>query len=87
MAKYKLTFKKSVVKDLRAIPPRDVSRILAAIERLAEDPRGKGCVKLSTQEHYRVRQGIYRIVYEIRDEVLVVNVVTVAHRSRVYKNK
>jgi mRNA interferase RelE/StbE len=52
---------------------------------LAENPRGEGCVKLSAQERYRVRQGVYRVVYEIRDESLVVLVVKVAHRSVVYK--
>ncbi|PKG37481.1 type II toxin-antitoxin system RelE family toxin [Psychromonas sp. Urea-02u-13] len=86
MAKYKLTFKKSVSKDLRSIPKKDVPKILTCIESLAENPRAEGCIKLSAQENYRVRQGSYRIVYEIRDEVLIVNVIKVAHRSNVYKN-
>ncbi len=85
MAKYKLTFKKSVTKDLRSIPKKDLSRILKRIETLAEEPRGEGCIKLSVQERYRVRQGLYRIVYEIRDDVLVVHVVKVGHRGGVYK--
>jgi mRNA interferase RelE/StbE len=85
MAKYKLTFKKSVAKDLRSIAPKDIARIMSTLESLAENPRAEGCVKLSAQELYRVRQGPYRIVYEIRDEVLVVVVVKVAHRSRVHK--
>ena len=86
MAKYKITFKKSVSKDFRTIPNQDVKKILDKIEDLSENPRAEGCIKLSGQEHYRVRQGLYRIVYEIRDEVLVVNVIKVAHRSNVYKN-
>ncbi|NHN38042.1 type II toxin-antitoxin system RelE/ParE family toxin [Pseudomaricurvus alcaniphilus] len=85
MAKYKITFKRSVVKDLRDIPNKDVSRILKRIDALADEPRGEGCIKLSAQERYRVRQGLYRIVYEIRDEILVVHVVKVGHRSGVYK--
>mgnify|MGYP001067853450 CR=1 FL=1 len=84
MAKYKLLFKKSVTKDLRAVPKSDVSRILQRIDALASDPRGDGCRKLSGAEVYRVRQGMYRIVYEIRDGELVVLVVKVAHRSSVY---
>lgn len=87
MAKYKITFKKSVTKDLRAIPSGAVKRILKKIENLADNPRGEGCVKLTAQERYRVRSGIYRIVYEIRDETLVVLVVKVAQRSTVYKSK
>ena len=84
MAKYRLTFKKSVAKDLRRIPKHDVKRVLSRIEALADDPRGKGCVKLSAQERYRARQGVYRIIYEIQDDRLVVHVVKVGHRSRVY---
>lgn len=85
MASYELVFKRSVAKDLRNIPTRDVSRILRRIEALRDDPRGEGCVKLSAQERYRVRQGIYRIVYEIRDSELVVIVIKVGHRQAVYR--
>ncbi len=85
MAKYKITFKKSVAKDLRAIPSTYVKRILRKIDTLADNPRGDGCIQLSAQERYRVRQGFYRIVYEIRDEMLIVQAVKVAHRSTVYR--
>ncbi|MCP5410051.1 MAG: type II toxin-antitoxin system RelE/ParE family toxin [Chromatiaceae bacterium] len=86
MASYELVFKKSVAKDLRSIPKNDVARILKRIEALREDPRGEGCVKLSAQERYRVRQGVYRIIYEIRESELVIMVVKVGHRSAVYKS-
>jgi mRNA interferase RelE/StbE len=86
MAKYRITFKKSVTKDLRVIPKSDITKILGKIDTLAENPRGEGCIKLSGQENYRIRQGLYRIVYEIKDDVLVVNVIKVAHRSHVYKS-
>lgn len=86
MEKYKITFKKSVAKDFRNIPKQDVQRILKRIDLLAENPRAEGCIKLTGQESYRVRLGLYRIVYEIRDDVLVVNVVKVGHRSAIYKN-
>ena len=86
MEKYRITFKKSVAKDLRVIPKNDIKKILTKIDTLAVNPRGEGCIKLSGQENYRVRQGLYRIVYEIKDDVLVVNVVKVAHRSQVYKS-
>lgn len=86
MEKYKITFKKSVAKDLQSIPNKDVVKILKQINTLAENPRGEGCIKLSGNDKYRVRLGLYRIVYQIRDDVLVVNVVKIAHRSSVYKN-
>ena len=85
MEKYSVTFKKSVAKDLRNIANSDVKRILEKIETLAENPRAEGTVKLSAQERYRVRQGVYRIVYEVRDAELIIQVVKVAHRSSVYK--
>jgi len=79
MAKYKVTFKKSVAKDLRVIKKTKIQKILSKINSLAENPRGKGCIKLSSKESYRVRQGLYRIIYEIKDDQLVVSVVKVAH--------
>ena len=86
MARYRITFKKSVTKDFRRIPNQDVKRILSRIDSLADNPRGKGCLKLSAQERYRVRQGLYRIVYEIQDDRLVVHIVKVGHRSNVYQS-
>ena len=85
MAKYRLLFKKSVAKDLRGLPQSDVQKILGRIDALAEDPRGSGCKKLSRQEYYRVRQGVYRIIYEVLDEQLIIHVIKVAHRSIPYR--
>lgn len=85
MAKYKITFKRSVAKDLRSSPKRDVKRILKRIDALAENPRGEGCIKLSGLDRYRIRLGLYRVVYEIIDDRLVITVVRVGHRSSIYK--
>ena len=88
MANYEILFKESVAKDLRAVPKNDVKKILKRIDTLAVNPRGEGCIKLSGQERYRIRQGAYRIIYEIKDAeivVIVVIVVKVGHRSQVYK--
>jgi mRNA interferase RelE/StbE len=85
MASYELVFRKSVARDLRELPKADVKRILLRIRLLADDPRPVGCEKLSGQERYRVRQGIYRIVYEIDDKILIVLVVKVGHRRDVYR--
>lgn len=84
MAKYSIVFKRSVYKDLRAIPKADVKRIIKRIDSLAEDPRGTGCEKLSGQERYRIRQGIYRIIYEIVDDKLIVTIVKLGHRRQIY---
>jgi len=85
MAQYKVTIKKSVAKDLRDIPKKDILRILSVIEGLAENPRPAGVKKLSGQERYRIRQGNYRILYSIEDDVLIVCVVNVGHRRDVYQ--
>lgn len=86
MAGFRVVFRQSVRKDLRRIPRQDIQRILTRIEALAEDPRPPGAEKLSAQERYRVRQGVHRILYEIRDDELVVIVVKFGHRRHVYQS-
>ena len=76
MAKYRVQLKNSVAKDLRNFPKKDVKTILNKINTLAEDPRPPGAKKLSGSDYYRVRQGVYRIVYEIVDDALIVYVIT-----------
>ena len=83
MARYELRVRPSVAKDLRGIPKADVKRILARMDGLRNDPRAPGCEKLGGAELYRVRQGVYRIVYEIQDEWIVVEVIRVGHRGEV----
>ncbi|RPI70177.1 MAG: type II toxin-antitoxin system RelE/ParE family toxin [Geobacteraceae bacterium] len=85
MVQYKVFFKKSVEKDLKTIPKRDLSKILEKIESLRVDPRPVGSEKLTGHERYRIRQGNYRIVYSIQDYELTVWVVKVGHRGDIYK--
>jgi mRNA interferase RelE/StbE len=84
MASYKIVFKRSVAKDLRRIPDRDVQRILKRIEALIEEPRPPGAEKLTGDEIYCERQGNYRILYTIEDEVITVTIVKVGHRRDVH---
>jgi mRNA interferase RelE/StbE len=58
---------------------------MQAIDKLPDNPRPSGCRKLKGADVYRIRVGDYRVVYEIHDDVLIVLVVRVAHRSEVYK--
>lgn len=85
MADYSVYLREDVNKDLRRIPQVDVARIMQRIESLGDDPRPPGAEKLSTRERWRIRQGDYRIVYEIQDRVLTVWVVKVGHRRDVYR--
>ena len=85
MGKFELVFKQSVAKDLRSIPNKQVASILKRIEALKVEPRPSGVEKLSGQELLRIRQGVYRILYEIRDDQLIVVVVKIGHRRDVYR--
>ena len=83
MEKYELQFKRSVAKDLRGIPKPDVARILERISALSNEPRPPGSEKLTGEDRYRIRQGVYRIIYEIADAALIVTVVKAGHRRQV----
>lgn len=60
-------------------------RIVAAVDKLADNPRPAGCKKLQGRPGYRIRVGDYRVVYEIHDTVVTVEVMRVGHRSRIYR--
>jgi mRNA interferase RelE/StbE len=84
--RYRIEIKKSAAKEIRAIGrKKERQQVVARIEALASDPRPPGCTKLSGREAYRVRQGVYRIVYTVNDEVLIVEVVKVGNRRDVYR--
>ena len=74
------------IKTLRALPVREQQRLRACIDLLAETPRPPGCVAMAGErDTYRVRVGDYRVVYEVHDRVLLVNVVRVGRRREVYR--
>ena len=75
----------SMAKETKAIPRTDMKKILRKMESLRDDPHPPVSVKLSGQEYYRVRQGDYRIIYQIENERLIVIVVKVRHRRDVYR--
>lgn len=85
MAKYKIEFKKSAVKELNELDSKVIKRIISKIKTLASNPRPEGCIKLTSEERYRIRIGNYRILYEIIDDLLIIYIVKVAHRKDAYK--
>ncbi len=85
MGVYSIFFKASVRKDLARLSSADLRRVLDRIVTLAAEPRGPGCEKLSGLEHYRIRQGRYRILYSLQDAELTVWVIKVAHRKDAYR--
>lgn len=86
MGKYKVSIKRSAVKEIEAIPQKkERQRIIRRIGQLADDPRPPGSKKLSGRDRYRIRQGTFRIVYGIEDDELIVYVVKVGHRKDIYR--
>jgi mRNA interferase RelE/StbE len=85
LASYSVRIKRSAAKELEAVPLKDRRRIVLRIEGLRNEPRPPGAEKLSGEEKYRLRQGDYRILYEIVDRELVVTVVKVGNRRDVYR--
>ena len=86
MARYSLRIKPSAAREIEAVATKaDRQLVVERIGRLADEPRPRGCVKLTGGDVYRVRQGRYRIVYEVRDDELVVLVVRVGDRRDVYR--
>ena len=84
MENYKIEIKKSATKEIAKLPKNILKRILNKIQSLSSDPRPNGCKKLTADEKYRVRVGDHRILYSIEDEKLVIYVVKVGHRKKVY---
>lgn len=85
MAAYELVFRKSAAKELRSVPKGDLQRILKRIEGLTDNPRSAEAERLTGRDLYRIRQGAYRIVYEIADDRLIVTIVRIPHRRNVYR--
>ncbi len=85
MGKYNITIKSSDSKEIKSIDSTKIRKaIVGKISSLAENPRPIGATKLTNQEKYRVRQGNYRILYQIFDDLVEVSVVKVGHRKDVY---
>ncbi len=85
---YKVEILKGALKQLKKVSPELQERIQVKIDDLAIEPRPNGAKKLKGKENvYRIRVGEYRVIYDIFDDILVVNVVEVGHRSKVYKDE
>ena len=85
MASYNVLITRSAAKELEKVPTKDRLRIVERIQSLASDARPPGCEKLTGEDKFRLRQGDYRILYEIVDTDLIVTVVRIGNRRDVYK--
>lgn len=83
---YRVQIARRAIKVIEALPRKEQQRVRAAVDVLSESPRPPGCVALSGEAStYRVRVGDYRVVYEVRDAILLVQVVRVGRRRDVHR--
>ena len=82
---YKVNLTKRAIKALEKINEPYYSNIKEAILSLANDPRPQGYKKLKGRDAYRIRVANYRIIYDVFDEVLLVDVVDLGHRKDIYE--
>lgn len=83
MASYKVIVSRSAERELRQVPQRDLRRIATKMEALAQDPTPRGSIKLEGEKGYRLRQGDWRIVYEVDHTSRTVDIVKIGHRREV----
>lgn len=81
---YKVKILRKAIKQLETLPPKDYQAIKLKILALGENPRPRNCKKLKGRDGFRIRQGNYRIIYDIKDEILTVRVITIGNRKDVY---
>jgi mRNA interferase RelE/StbE len=81
---YNVSLKKRAIKALEKINEPYYSNIKEAIYNLADNPRPKGFIKLKGREAYRIRVANYRIIYDIFDDVLLIDVIDLGHRKDIY---
>ncbi|MEZ5048813.1 MAG: type II toxin-antitoxin system RelE/ParE family toxin [Saprospiraceae bacterium] len=85
MNKYRISFKKSTIKELYKLPNKEVARIIKSIGNLAIHPRPTGCKKLKGYMNlWRIKSGNYRIIYSIEDLILVVEILEIVDRKDAY---
>lgn len=85
MASYEILINRDAEKEIRAFPKADIARIVKKILTLANNPRPHGSEKLKGKEGYRIREGLYRIVYIVDDAAKKVTIVKTGHRKEVYR--
>lgn len=81
---YEIEIKPKAIKSLVKISEPFYSAIKKSIYSLSENPRPQGCKKLKGRTGYRIRVGNYRIIYEIFDEILLIDVIDLGHRKDIY---
>ena len=82
---FSIRIKESAARELARVDRLDRTRIVRAIDRLAETPYLGAALKGDLRGLRRLRVGDWCVLYEVRDDELVVLVVRVAHRREAYR--
>lgn len=82
---YQVTIKKRAMKALAKINEPYYSNIKQAIYNLQENPRPQGCKKLKGRDGYRIRIADYRVIYEVFDSELIIDIIDLGHRKDIYE--
>jgi len=83
---FRITFARSASKELESLDSTVVQRVVPKIRELAADPRPSGCRKIvGSKDSWRIRVGDYRVIYRIDDQISLVQVLVVRHRSKAYE--
>ena len=85
MTNYAILLSKKAEKQLDKLPKNIAISIIESISLLETDPRPNGCKKLKGRDGFRIRVGDYRIIYQIYDDELIIDVVTLGHRKNIYE--
>lgn len=85
--KYEVEIASTAERSLKKIPKEDRIKIVEKIDALSEDPMPAGSIKLQGHKpsFYRIRSGDYRVIYTIKNDLLIVLVVEIGHRREVYR--
>lgn len=82
---YSLNFSRLAFKSLEKINDPYYSNIKTAIQNLAFNPRPQGYKKLKGRNAYRIRVADYRVIYEITDTELIIEIIDLGHRKNIYE--
>lgn len=84
MPKYSLVISKTAQKQLDKLSDTIAAPLIDTIQNLAHTPRPHGCKKLKGRNGYRIRKGNYRIIYDIHDNILTIEIIALGHRKNIY---
>ena len=86
MANYSILISATAEKALKKIPKKDRTRIVKLIQTLAISPVPQGARKLLREQNvYRVRQGNYRVIYELKNKKIIILILKIGHRKNIYR--